>query len=192
MRLQAPVAGEVGVDEVGRGCLAGPVVAAAVLLPESFYHPDIQDSKRLSQETREELSALIQREALSYAVGALSAVEIDTYNILQASIKAMHLALEGLSCLPQLIRVDGKYFHPYKNRVHQCVVKGDSLYISIAAASIVAKVYRDDLMRRLHRQYPDYGWHQNKGYPTKAHRAAIALKGITPEHRKSFKLLLAE
>ena len=179
----------IGCDEAGRGCLAGPVVAAAVILPQDFYHPDLNDSKKLSESKRYALRKVIEEQASSWAIGQMSPQEIDEHNILRASFLSMHRALDQIKGRKDLILVDGNRFIPYKEVKHECVIKGDSKYYSIAAASILAKTYRDDIMRALHQVHEHYGWHQNKGYPTKAHRSAIAQFGVTTEHRKSFKLL---
>lgn len=180
---------EAGCDEAGRGCLAGPVVAAAVILPTDFYHPLLNDSKQLSKQERESLRPLIEKEALAWAVAECSPEEIDEINILQASILAMHRAVDQLKIRPQLLLIDGNRFKPYPFVQHLCVVKGDSKYASIAAASVLAKTYRDDIMEKLGLEYPDYHWQQNAGYPTKAHRAAIESIGPCCWHRKSFRLL---
>ena len=180
---------EAGCDEAGRGCLAGPVVAAAVILPADFYHPLLNDSKQLSKKERESLRPIIEKEALAWAVAECSPEEIDKINILQASILAMHRAVDQLKIKPQLLLIDGNRFKPYPFVEHLCVVKGDSKYAPIAAASILAKTYRDELMEKLALEFPDYGWQQNAGYPTKAHRAAIKTLGACSWHRKSFRLL---
>jgi ribonuclease HII len=177
---------EAGVDEAGRGCLAGPVFAAAVILPKKFRNKFLNDSKQLDEETRYRLREIIEKEAISYAVANINESEIDKINILKASIKAMHIALENLSVSPELIIVDGNRFYPYKNIKHKCIIQGDGIYQNIAAASILAKTYRDDFMKEAHIQYPDYNWHNNKGYGTRAHVEAIRLLGHTPLHRKSF------
>ena len=179
---------EAGCDEAGRGCLAGPVFAAAVILPKNFRHPVLNDSKQLSAKIREELRHEIISTALAWSVAQVGNIEIDEMNILRASIKAMHLALDGLSRKPQFIIVDGNRFFPYKGIDHKTVVKGDSIYFSIAAASVLAKTYRDEYMDTLDQEYPQYGWRKNKGYATAAHRKAIEKYGITPYHRKSFTL----
>ena len=181
--------GEAGLDEVGRGCLAGPVVAAAVILPIDFKHNLLTDSKQLSRKQREMLREEISREAVCWAVGEVSHTEIDQINISNASFKAMHLALDALPQVPEYLIVDGNRFKPYKNIEHACLVKGDQRYFSIAAASVLAKTYRDDKMRQLAQLYPEYGWEQNAGYPTIKHRAAILAHGTTPHHRLSFRLL---
>ena len=180
---------EAGCDEVGRGCLAGPVVAAAVILPKDFTHPLLNDSKQLTSALRTQLEKEIKQAALSYAVAEVDHQTIDRINILQASFLAMHRAIEQLTITPELLLIDGNRFHPYPFIPHQCVVKGDSIYYSIAAASVVAKTYRDRLMIRLAREFPQYGWDTNVGYPTVLHRSAIRQHGITPWHRRSFKLI---
>lgn len=180
---------EAGCDEAGRGCLAGPVFAAAVILPENFRCEGLTDSKQLTEKQREELRTTIEREALCYSVEICTPEEIDEMNILWASVRAMHKALAKLSVLPDHILVDGNRFRSYKNIPHTCVIKGDSKYLSIAAASILAKTHRDQYMQKLHEQYPVYDWARNKGYPTRSHRQAIARHGITSHHRQSFRLL---
>ena len=180
---------EAGTDEAGRGCLAGPVVAAAVILPPEFKHPLMNDSKQLSEKKRELLRPVIEKEALSYAVAFVDHEEIDEINILNASILAMHKSLESLKLDPQFIVVDGNKFKSFKNIPHQTIVKGDGKFLNIAAASILAKTYRDEFMFRAHQHYPEYGWLRNKGYPTSEHRKAIRQYGSSPLHRKSFKLL---
>jgi ribonuclease HII len=180
---------EAGCDEAGRGCLAGPVFAAAVILPEDFFHPLLNDSKQLKAGDRYLLREVIEREAVACAVARVDNEEIDRINILKASIKAMHDAVSRLSRRPGLLIIDGNYFIPYKRIPHQCFVKGDGRYASIAAASILAKTYRDDFMMRLDAEYPHYGWVENKGYPTRRHREAIQAFGTTPYHRRSFRLL---
>lgn len=180
---------EAGCDEAGRGCLAGPVYAAAVILPATFHSDLLNDSKQLTPAQRYRLRPVIQEQALAWAVGVVSAAEIDQINILNASILAMHRALEQLKVQPAHIIVDGNRFKPYHEVPFQTVVKGDGTYLSIAAASVLAKTYRDDLMCRLHTQFPAYNWQQNKGYPTLEHRAAIARLGTTPYHRLTFTLL---
>jgi ribonuclease HII len=184
---------EAGCDEAGRGCLAGPVFAAAVILPADFHHPLLNDSKKLTEARRDLLRVVIEKEAADWAVAEVSAAEIDQINILKASFLAMHRALDGLNRLaPAFVIVDGNRFRPYKDLPHECVVKGDGKYASIAAASVLAKTWRDEAMRRLHTQFPQYGWIENKGYPTEAHREAIRLFGPSPWHRKSFRLLPGE
>ena len=180
---------EAGCDEAGRGCLAGSVYAAAVILPEDYVNDALNDSKQLSASRRYELRREIERDALAWAVGVVTPEEIDQINILNASILAMHRALDQLTLRPEAIIVDGNRFKPYRFIPYTTVVKGDGKYLSIAAASILAKTYRDDYMDRLAQEYPQYGWTENKGYPTKAHREAIAEYGITPYHRKSFRLM---
>ena len=179
---------EAGCDEAGRGCLAGPVSAAAVILPDNFHHPLINDSKKLSHKLREELRYIIEAEALAWKVIMLDNEEIDQFNILKASFIGMHRAIEALSTQPEFLLIDGNRFIPYDNIEHQCIIKGDGKFSSIAAASILAKTHRDELMLRLDDEYPQYGWANNKGYPTSQHREAIAEYGISPYHRKSFKL----
>ncbi|MEN9949129.1 MAG: hypothetical protein RL106_1952 [Bacteroidota bacterium] len=180
---------EVGCDEAGRGCLAGPVFAGAVILPDDFYHPLLNDSKQLTEKQRELLRPIIEKEAIEWAVVAVSAEEIDQINILNASIIGMHRCVDQLNTRPELILVDGNRFKPYVGIVHQCIVKGDSKFTSIAAASILAKTHRDEYMEKIDREFPMYKWSVNKGYPTKDHRAAIAEHGTTPHHRMTFKLL---
>ena len=179
---------EAGCDEAGRGCLCGPVSCAAVILPPDFECPELNDSKQLSEKKRAALRPFIEENALAWAVVMVEAEEIDQINILQASITGMHRALDALSIRPQHILVDGNKFRPYNNIPHTTVVKGDATFMSIAAASILAKTHRDELMERLAADYPQYGWAVNKGYPTKAHRAAIAQHGPTPHHRLTFRL----
>ena len=183
---------EAGCDEAGRGCLAGSVFAAAVIRPEDYVNDALNDSKQLSAGQRYALRAEIERDALAWAVGVVTPEEIDEINILNASILAMHRALDQLKVRPEAIIVDGNRFKPYRFIPYTTVVKGDGKYLSIAAASILAKTYRDDYMDRLAEEFPQYGWDGNKGYPTKAHREAIARYGVTPYHRKSFKLLADE
>lgn len=180
---------EAGTDEAGRGCLAGPVVAAAVLLPADFHHPLLNDSKQLTEKQREILRPFIEQNAISFGVSYVFETEIDEINILQASILAMHLAIEKLSIEPEHIIVDGNKFKAYKNIPHTTIVKGDAKFMSIAAASVLAKTYRDDFMQQLDLEFPNYNWKQNKGYPTMFHRNAIREFGITDYHRKSFRLL---
>jgi ribonuclease HII len=179
---------EAGCDEAGRGCLAGPVFAAAVILPENFSSELLNDSKKLTEKQRYNLRDLIIKESPAWAVGICDQLEIDQINILNASILAMHKALNGLKIKPDHILVDGNRFKPYGKTPHLCIVKGDGIYMSIAAASILAKTFRDDYMQKIHADHPEYGWNQNKGYPTEKHRAAIALHGITLHHRKTFRL----
>ena len=180
---------EAGCDEVGRGCLAGPVVAAAVILPKDFTHPLLNDSKQLTSALRTQLEREIKQTALSYAVAEVDHQTIDEINILQASFLAMHRAVAQLTVTPELLLVDGNRFRPYPFIPHQCVVKGDSHYYAIAAASVLAKTYRDALMQQLAQEYPHYGWETNVGYPTVAHRRAIREQGVTPWHRRSFRVL---
>ncbi|MDR1983735.1 MAG: ribonuclease HII [Prevotellaceae bacterium] len=180
---------EAGCDEAGRGCLAGPVFAAAVILPDNFEHLLLNDSKQLTEKQRNELRIIIENESLAWAVASVSNEEIDKINILNASILAMHKALEKLTIQPEFIIVDGNRFKPYKNIAYKTIVKGDATYKSIAAASILAKTHRDEFMEKIAVKYPQYDWRQNKGYPTKKHRAAIAQYGTTPLHRLSYKLL---
>jgi len=180
---------ECGTDEAGRGCLAGPVTAAAVILPSSFSNSLLNDSKQLSEKNRLLLKPFIETEASTFAFQHIFETEIDSINILNASIKAMHGAISKLKIVPHYIIVDGNKFKPYKSIPHQTIIKGDSKYLSIAAASILAKTYRDAFMEKLHEEFPMYNWKQNKGYPTKAHRDAIKKYGVTKYHRKSFRLL---
>ena len=180
---------EAGCDEAGRGCLAGPVFAAAVILPETFQNELLNDSKQLTEKRRYALRPIIEQEALAWAVGFVTPEEIDRINILKASFLAMHRAVDQLKVRPQHLLIDGNRFTPYPDVPHTTIVKGDGTYMSIAAASILAKTYRDDYMNQLDEQFPVYHWKENKGYPTKAHREAIRQFGITPHHRKSFTLL---
>ena len=180
---------EAGTDEAGRGCLAGPVTAAAVILPKDFSYPLLNDSKKLTKKQRYALRPIIETEALAFAVAHCSVQEIETINILNASIKAMHKAIEGLSTQPEFIAVDGNRFHQYKDIPHECIIKGDGRYLNIAAASVLAKTYRDDVMMALDLDYPQYHWKTNKGYPTKSHRDGIRNTGASPHHRKTFRLL---
>ena len=180
---------EAGCDEAGRGCLCGPVACAAVILPPDFECEELNDSKQLTEKKRAQLRILIEEKALAWAVEMVSAEEIDSINILNASIEGMHRALKKLKTTPQHIIVDGNRFKPFSDIPHTTVVKGDSKYMSIAAASILAKTHRDELMNELAQQFPGYGWEVNKGYPTKAHRKAIADLGTTPIHRKTFRLI---
>lgn len=180
---------EAGLDEAGRGCYAGPVFAAAVILPPNFYHPLLNDSKKLTEKNRAILKPIIEKEALAWAVASVSHIEIDEINILQASIKAMHLAVDVLKKKPKYLIVDGNRFKPYKKLPHTCIVKGDGKYASIAAASILAKTHRDAYLDKLHKAYPMYGWNKNKGYGTAVHRAAIEVHGLCELHRKSFAIL---
>ncbi|MCB9189091.1 MAG: ribonuclease HII [Flavobacteriales bacterium] len=180
---------EAGCDEAGRGCLAGPVVAAAVVLPENFKNELLNDSKKLSDKQRYFLRPIIEKEALAYAIGIVSNEEIDEINILNASFLAMHRALDELEIDFEEILVDGNRFNPYPDKKHHCIIKGDGKYLSIAAASILAKTYRDDIMKMLHNDYPLFDWNKNMGYPTKKHREAILEHGINEHHRRSFQLL---
>ena len=180
---------EAGCDEAGRGCLAGAVYAAAVILPPDFHNEQLNDSKQLTDRQRRALRTVIEREAVAWAVGVVSPEEIDRINILNASFLAMHRAIDALRVPPQHLLIDGNRFRPYPGIPHTTVVKGDGKYLSIAAASILAKTCRDDYMLRLHADYPNYGWNRNKGYPTAEHRAAIRACGETPYHRRSFNLL---
>ena len=180
---------EAGCDEAGRGCLAGPVYAAAVILPDGFSHPLLNDSKQMTERRRYQLREIIEREAVAWAVGIVDAEEIDRINILNASILAMHRALDGLTTRPAEIIVDGNRFKPYGDVPYTTVVKGDATYANIAAASVLAKTCRDDFMMQAHERYPFYAWNVNKGYPTAAHRRAIEEHGPSPLHRMSFRLL---
>ncbi len=180
---------EAGCDEAGRGCLAGEVFAAAVILPKKFHHPMLNDSKQLTENQRDLLRIVIEKEAVDWAVGRVSAAEIDKINILKASILAMHRALDQLKIRPEFILVDGNKFFPYQKIQHQTVVKGDSKFASIAAASVLAKTHRDEEMRRLHSIFPEFGWAKNAGYGTLAHRDAIRKNGLTEHHRKTFRQL---
>ena len=180
---------EAGCDEAGRGCLAGAVYAAAVILPPDFHNDELNDSKQLSERRRYALRPIIEAEAVAWAVGVVTPEEIDRINILKASFLAMHRAIEQLKVRPEHLLIDGNRFTPYPGIGHTTVVKGDGKYLSIAAASVLAKTYRDDYMNRLATEYPEYAWNVNKGYPTKAHREAIRQYGITPYHRKTFRLL---
>jgi ribonuclease HII len=180
---------EAGTDEAGRGCLCGPVVAAAVILPQNFEHPFLNDSKQLTEKQRRELRPFIEENALCFGVSFVDEKEVDQINVLQASITGMHRSVAQLKPLPEYIIVDGNKFKPYNKIPHQTIVKGDAKYLSIAAASVLAKTYRDEFMEKIHQEYPMYHWKQNKGYPTKQHREAIREFGITKYHRKTFKLL---
>ena len=180
---------EVGTDEAGRGCLAGPVVAAAVILPKNFKHSLLNDSKQLTEKQRLILKPFIEENALAYGVNFVWQNKIDEINILQSSILAMHQSIAQLNIEPEFIIVDGNKFHTYQSIPHQTIIKGDSKFMSIAAASVLAKTYRDDYMEKVHQDFPEYNWKQNKGYPTKQHREAIRKIGITSHHRKSFRLL---
>ena len=179
---------EAGCDEAGRGCLAGPVVAAAVILPKNYKHPVLNDSKKLSARQRAFLKDEIINSAVDWKVAFVDNTEIDEMNILRASIKAMHIAIEGLVKVPQFLLIDGNRFYAYKDIDYKTIIKGDGLYLSIAAASVLAKTFRDEFMEKIHNEFPEYGWNKNKGYSTSFHRAAIMKYGITPYHRKSFNL----
>lgn len=179
---------EAGVDEAGRGCLAGPVFAAAVILPDGFFHPLLNDSKKVSEKNRNQLRDDIEKNALAFYVASCSTTEIDEINILRASHLAMHRAISGLKIIPQLLLIDGNRFNPYKKIKHKCIVKGDATYASIAAASILAKTHRDEYMLKLHKKFPQYGWQKNKAYGTREHVKAILENGLSKHHRKSFKL----
>lgn len=179
---------EAGSDEAGRGCYAGPVFAAAVILPKDFYHPLLNDSKQVSAENRERLRPVIESTAIAWAVASVDNEEIDQINILRASFKAMHLAIERLNPQPKLLLIDGNRFVTYKKLRHHCIIKGDGIYASIAAASILAKTYRDAYMQQLHQEYPQYGWNTNKGYGTLEHRTAIEKHGLCKYHRRSYQI----
>jgi ribonuclease HII len=183
---------EAGCDEAGRGCLAGPVVAAAVIFPPNYSNKILNDSKKINEKVRDELRLVIENDALAYGVGVLSNEEIDNVNILKASFFAMHKAIDNLKIKPAFLLIDGNRFIQYKKTPHACIIKGDAKFQSIAAASILAKTWRDEIMKNLHNEFPVYNWKKNKGYPTKAHREAIRKNGITPYHRKSFQLLPIE
>lgn len=183
---------EAGCDEAGRGCLAGPVVAAAVVLPKNFKCGELDDSKKLTEKQRYHLRDRIERKADAWALGIASPGEIDEINILNASFLAMHRAIDGLSIKPELLLIDGNRFNPYQNVDYECIVKGDGKYLSIAAASVLAKTYRDDYMKKLAQDFPGYGWDTNVGYPTKAHREGLREFGSTVHHRRSFQLLPAQ
>ncbi len=180
---------EVGLDEAGRGCYAGPVFAAAVILPKDFYHPLLNDSKQVSEKNRELLRPIIEKESIAFSVAAVCNNEIDSINILQASFKAMHLALDALNAKPDMLLVDGNRFKIYRQVKHTCIIKGDGIYTSIAAASILAKTYRDEYMKTIHQEYSYYGWNDNKGYGTAFHRNAIEKNGLSRYHRKSFNIM---
>ena len=180
---------EAGCDEAGRGCIAGPVFAAAVILPADFRNPGVDDSKKLTAKTRELLRKVIESEAIAYGVGLVDEKEIDQINILNASFLAMHRAVDKLRPVPQHLIIDGNRFRPYEGIPYHCIVKGDAKYASIAAASILAKTYRDEFMETLHNQHPEYMWKNNKGYPTRVHREAVYKFGPSPYHRRSFRLL---
>jgi ribonuclease HII len=180
---------EVGTDEAGRGCLCGPVVAAAVILPKDFSHPRLNDSKKLSEKDRRILRPIIEEQALAYGVSFVMQEEVDEINVLKASLTGMHRSIDQLKVRPEFIIVDGNKFANYSNVPHKTIVKGDAKYMSIAAASILAKTYRDEYMEKIHQEFPVYDWSKNKGYPTKKHRDAIREFGVTMHHRKSFRLL---
>ena len=180
---------EAGTDEAGRGCLSGPVVAAAVILPKNFSHPLLNDSKQLSEKNRQILKPIIEENAIAHAVSFVYQEEVDKINVLQASITGMHRAIEALGVTPEFIIVDGNKFRNYKEIPHETIVKGDAKFLSIAAASVLAKTYRDEYMEKIHQEFSMYNWQKNKGYPTKEHRDAIRKFGATIHHRKSFKLL---
>lgn len=179
---------EAGLDEAGRGCYAGPVFAAAVILPKDFFHPLLNDSKKLNEKQRDSLRPVIEKESIAFAVAAVDNEEIDRINILQASFKAMHKALDQLNNIPQLLLIDGNRFKTYKEIKHECIIKGDGIYASIAAASILAKTYRDEYMQKIHGEYMQYGWNKNKGYGTLEHRQAIEKEGLCKYHRQSFNI----
>ncbi len=180
---------EAGLDEAGRGCYAGPVFAAAVILPKDFYHPILNDSKQLNEKQRDLLRPIIEKESIAFAVASVDNETIDKINILQASFTAMHLCIDRLTVIPEFLLIDGNRFKPYPHLPHQCIVKGDGKYAAIAAASILAKTYRDEFMQELHVSYPHYGWDTNKGYGTETHRNAIQAFGLCSHHRKSFNIL---
>ncbi len=183
---------EAGCDEAGRGCLAGPVVAAAVILPKNFSNKILNDSKKLSEKQRENLEPLIKEKAIAYGVGIVDHLEIDKINILNASFLAMHRAVDVLKSKPELLLIDGNRFNPYEGIPHECIIKGDAKFLSIAAASVLAKVQRDRMMAEYHKEFPIYDWNKNKGYPTKKHRQAILENGDCYLHRQSFRLLSEE
>lgn len=180
---------EAGIDEAGRGCYAGPVVAAAVILPKDFYHPLLNDSKKMKQVERDRLRKIIEQEAIAYSVSFIDNNEIDSINILQATYNAMHHCIEKLQTQPDLLLIDGNRFKPYNSIPHHCIIKGDGKYASIAAASVMAKTYRDEFMSTINESFPEYGWHKNKGYGTAFHRNAIEEYGLCKYHRYSFKIL---
>ena len=182
---------EAGLDEAGRGCYAGPVYAAAVILPKDFFHPLLNDSKKLNEKQRDLLRPIIEKESIAFTVAAIDNNEIDKINILKASFAAMHVCVDKLPVQPETLLVDGNRFTKYKNIPHHCIVEGDGLYAPIAAASILAKTYRDECMHQLHQEFPHYGWDKNKGYGTLVHRDAIASYGLCKYHRKSFNILSA-
>ncbi|MEJ6736363.1 MAG: ribonuclease HII [Flavobacteriales bacterium] len=180
---------EAGCDEAGRGCLAGPVYAASVILPSDYKNKILNDSKQISEKNREILRIEIEKEAIDFGVGIVDNIEIDEINILNASFLAMHRSVDELKIIPELLLIDGNRFNPYPNINHECIIKGDAKFLSIAAASILAKTYRDDFMFAAHNKHPEYAWNRNKGYPTKVHRAAIRKIGTTDIHRMTFRLL---
>lgn len=182
---------EAGIDEAGRGCYAGPVFAAAVILPKDFFHPLLNDSKQLNEKQRDGLRPVIEKESIAFAVALVDNGQIDQVNILQATYIAMHLAIDQLKQIPEILLIDGNRFKSYKNIKHQCIIKGDGKYASIAAASILAKTYRDEFMKKIHNDFPLYGWNKNKGYGTAFHREAIEQYGLCDHHRKSFNILPA-
>ena len=179
---------EAGLDEAGRGCFAGPVFAAAVILPKDFHHPLLNDSKQLNEKTRDLLRPVIEKESIAYAVASVDNDDIDQINILQASFKAMHLAIDQLNITPECLLIDGNRFKTYRTISHHCIVKGDGIYASIAAASVLAKTYRDEYMQQLHKEYSYYAWNTNKGYGTREHRLGIEKNGLCKYHRKSFNI----
>lgn len=179
---------EAGCDEAGRGCLSGPVYAAAVILPKNYKNEKLNDSKQINEKTRYQLREQIEKDALAFAVGIVDNIEIDKINILNASFLAMHRAIDKLNIKPEFLLIDGNRFNPYNDIKHLCIIKGDSIYMSIAAASILAKTYRDDYMKKIHEEFPNYDWNKNKGYPTKSHREALSQYGITKYHRLSYRL----
>jgi len=183
---------EAGIDEAGRGCYAGPVFAAAVILPKNFNHPMLNDSKQLTEKERDELRPVIEAESITYFVASVSNREIDRVNILQATYKAMHLAVKNLQVVPEMLLIDGNRFKPYRYIKHECIIKGDGKYTAIAAASILAKTYRDEYMKKLHEEHPHYDWKNNKGYGTLSHRQAIEKHGLCKHHRKSFNIFQQE
>lgn len=183
---------EAGLDEAGRGCFAGPVFAAAVILPKDFHHPLLNDSKQMKKEDRETLRSIIEKECISYSVAKVDNEEIDRINILQASFKAMHISLNKLKQKPQYLLIDGNRFKKYKDYPHRCIIQGDGMYTSIAAASVLAKTYRDDYMQKLHKKHKMYAWESNKGYGTPKHRGAIEKHGLSKYHRRSFNILAAK
>jgi len=183
---------EAGCDEAGRGCFAGPVFAAAVILPKDFHNPVLNDSKQLTVEQRNEMRICIEAQAIAFSVARVEVEEIDAINILNASFKAMHLAIEQLLVIPELLLIDGNRFNRFNGISHHCIIKGDGIYASIAAASVLAKTYRDEYMKQLHESFPHYNWHNNKGYGTQAHRDAIMSYGLCEHHRKSFQCMPAQ